>query len=85
MKTNHELSIRFDIDILAFLCVATISRARAGASNPLFSPAAGTLPYATRAGRECQLVTELEQQVEQIKSDLDEILREAKKRFAEPN
>jgi hypothetical protein len=54
-------------------------RQRAGASNPLFSPAAGTLPYAIRADRECQLVTEIEQQVEQIKSDLDEILREAKK------
>jgi len=85
MKTNHELSIRFDIDILAFLCVATTSPARAGASNPLFSPAAGTLPYATRADRECQLVTEIEQQVGQIKSDLDEILREAKKRLAKPN
>ena len=85
MKTNHELSIRFDIDILAILCVATISPAGAGASNPLFSPAAGTLPYATKAGRECQFITEIEQEVEQIKSDLDEILREAKKRFAKPN
>ena len=30
-------------------------------------------------------VAEIEQQVEQIKSDLDEILRKAKKRLAKPN
>ena len=81
MKTNHELSIRFDIDILAIFLRGYYFAGK----EPARAPAAGTLPYATKAGRECQFITEIEQEVEQIKSDLDEILREAKKRFAKPN
>ncbi len=36
-------------------------------------------------GRECQFITEIQSEVDQIKADLDEILREAKKRFGASN
>jgi hypothetical protein len=33
-------------------------------------------------GKQCQFLTEIEEEVEQIKSDLDEVLRVARKRMA---